>query len=156
MELTLPPPEPSPDPGGAGALAAATKKALSKLLGLCGVAVDLAADSQEGAAARRRLLAFLPEAAEVRGQEGGGVGVGVGGKVTGGGRGGAAAASGGRWATRAPCHHAPAPTRPRAPCLRQAVRQAESGGVGWDVRAANLRGAMRLARQVRRRRAGTR
>lgn len=30
----------------------------------------------------------------------------------------------------------------------QVVRQAEAGSVGWDVRAANIRGAMRLARGV--------
>ena len=41
----------------------------------------------------------------------------------------------------------PTPLSPRGRAL-QAVRQAESGAVGWDVRAANIRGAMRLARGV--------
>jgi len=63
VELTLPPPEPSP--AAAGALSPSTRKALGKLLGLCGLAVDLSAGSQEEAAAKQRLLDFLPAAAEV-------------------------------------------------------------------------------------------
>jgi hypothetical protein len=63
VELTLPPPEPSP--AGGGALSAAAKKALGKLLGMCGLEADLAAESEEEAAAKLRLLVFLPEAAEV-------------------------------------------------------------------------------------------
>lgn len=49
-------------------LSAATKKALGKLLGMCGLMVDVTAESQEELAAKRRLLNFLPEAVEVRGR----------------------------------------------------------------------------------------
>ena len=143
VELTLPPPEPPPP--GATALSPAARKALAKLLALCGVAgfdAD-AAEPEDAAAAGARLLNFLPGAAEVR-RGGGARGAPAMSCST------AACSSQTPWPklSNASAQQIPPKTNQPNQPDDQAVRRAESGAPAADVRAANIRGAMRLARGV--------
>jgi hypothetical protein len=68
VQLSLPPPQPKADASSPG-LSAAALKALSKLLGQCGLPPIAGEKGEQQGDASSRLSTFLPEAAEVCGRE---------------------------------------------------------------------------------------